>query len=166
MLHHIGQFFFALPMHGLEQLYSRFGDSASLVGPVYKREKETSAELDGYSASTAATPNSAARQPSPLNPGKGEAVEREMIHEQGLECHHPSQSRQSEVLDSSDEIAQTQKSDANLEKTMQKLTLVPPSMRFGRGKGNRFTAQQRPKAANAVRAPLSSLPNGDSASPA
>ena len=65
------QFFFALPMHGLEQLYSRFGDSASLVGPVYKREKETSAELDGYSASTAATPNSAARQPSPLNRDAG-----------------------------------------------------------------------------------------------
>ena len=155
-------------MHGLEQLYSRFGDSASLVGPVYKGEKETSAELESHSEPAATTSTSIARSTSPLKPGIDEALlsEREPSSEQGLQSHHPAESSQVEAVASSSTTEHAPKLDGNLEKTMQKLTLVPPSMRFGRGKGNRFTAQQRPKAANTVRASLSSLPNNDSASPA
>ena len=159
-------------MYGLEQLYARFGDSASLVRPA-RKNKEATPEKD------ASGETSRASTAMPSAPSQGEAVAvTEAANQQRkqsaqLEAQSRAQPSQPsgtstssgpselEDLDASARIgaavqaahhasangrreADAQTNIDTLASSMSKLAFVPNSLRFGRGKGSKFASKPKP----------------------
>lgn len=166
------QFFFALPVYGLEQLYARFGDSASLVRPARANKEATplkdasgelslastaipSARNQGKAAAVTEVANQQDKQPAPVE-AEGRAQPSEPSGTSA--SSGPSEL---EDLDASAQIGASEQAahpasangrcepDAQtnmdtLASSMSKLAFVPTSLRFGRGKGSKFASKPRP----------------------
>ena len=124
------KFFFALPKYGLEQLYIRFGDSASLVAPSRRRQDVSFQQ----------------REEAPLAFASQFAQNARM---KGFRSQQDNPSSRAPHTQSSLEATSRSPTDqSSLVSQLEKLSFVPSSVKFGRRKsvklGRHTSSEDRP----------------------